>query len=64
MKAYEVKLKLNTRNEDWKRFATAKEAVKFILDERHTEGFTVSGRTYEDKFEELEWIEKGRIVNV
>ena len=64
MKAYEVKLKLNTRNEDWKRFATAKEAVKYILTERHAEGFTVDGRTYEDKFEEIEWIGKGRVVNV
>jgi hypothetical protein len=64
MKAYEVKLKLNTRNEDWKRFGTAREAVKYILAERHAEGFTVDGRTYEDKFEEIEWIGKGRVVNV
>jgi hypothetical protein len=64
MKAYEVKLKLNTRNEDWKRFATAKEAVKFALKELHEVGFTVDGGSFEDKFEELEWIEKGRIVNV
>lgn len=64
MKAYEIKLKLNTRKENWKRFSTAREAVKYILTERHAEGFTVDGRTYEDKFEEIEWIGKGRVVNV
>ena len=62
---YEVRLANQGREcLKWYSFETAKEAVKYILAERHAEGFTVDGRTYEDKFEELEWIEKGRIVNV
>ena len=47
----------------WYSFATAKEAVKFALRELHDVGFTVSGYTFEEKFKELVWIDKGRVVS-
>ena len=43
-------------------FETAKEAVKYVLTELHDVGFTVDGRTYEEKFEEITWIGKGEVV--
>ena len=43
-------------------FETAKEAVKYVLTELHEVGFTVDGRTYEEKFEEITWIGKGEVV--
>tara|TARA_B100000003_G_C10643104_1_gene255899 strand:- start:68 stop:265 length:198 start_codon:yes stop_codon:yes gene_type:complete len=46
----------------WYSFKTAKEAVKFVLKELHETGFSVGGYTFEEKFEELIWIDKGRIV--
>jgi hypothetical protein len=35
--------------------------VKFALKAMHEEGLTVSGKSFEEKFEELEWIGKGRV---
>jgi len=65
MKKFEVRLS-NTGQAcfKWYRFDTAKEAVKFVLKQLHEVGFTVDGKTYEEKFEEIEWVGKGRIVNV
>jgi|TARA_B110000908_G_scaffold94490_1_gene112001 hypothetical protein len=59
---YEVRLALTGQSQlKWYAFDTAKEAVKFALKAMHEEGFTVSGKTFEEKFEELEWIGKGRV---
>ena len=44
-------------------FETAKEAVKYVLNELHDVGFTVDGRTYEEKIEEITWVGKGAVVN-
>ena len=44
-------------------FDTAKEAVKYVLTELHDVGFTVDGRTYEEKFEEITWVGKGAVIN-
>ncbi len=59
---YEVRL-ANTGLDcmKWYAFNTAKEAVKFVLKELHCVGFTVDGKTYEEKFEEIVWVGKGRI---
>ena len=59
---YEVRLALTGQSQlKWYAFDTAREAVKFALKAMHEEGFTVSGKTFEEKFEELEWIGKGRV---
>lgn len=64
-KVYEVRLATTGRAcFKWYSFDTAKEAVKFVLKQLHEVGFTVDGKTYEEKFEEIEWVGKGRIVNV
>ena len=60
---YEVRL--STYGEarlKWYSFKTAKEAVKFVLNELHETQFSLGGYTFEEKFEELIWIDKGRIV--
>lgn len=60
---YEVRLAITGREcLKWYAFDTAKEAVKFVLKQLHDVGFTVDGKTYEEKFEEIEWVGKGRIV--
>ena len=43
-------------------FETAKEAVQYVLEQLHGVGFTVSGRTYEEKFEEITWVGKGAVI--
>tara|TARA_A200000159_G_scaffold99432_1_gene92238 strand:- start:10184 stop:10381 length:198 start_codon:yes stop_codon:yes gene_type:complete len=65
MKKFEVRLATTGQAcFKWYSFDTAKEAVKFVLKQLHEVGFTVDGKTYEEKFEEIEWVGKGRIVNV
>ena len=62
---YEVRL--STYGEarlKWYSFKTAKEAVKFVLKELHETQFSLGGYTFEEKFEELIWIDKGRIVQM
>ena len=62
---YEVRLANQGREcLKWYTFETAKEAVKFVLKELHEVGFTVDGKPYEEKFEEIIWVGKGRVINV
>lgn len=62
---YEVRLANQGREcLTWYTFDTPREAVKFVLKELHEVGFTVFGKTYEEKFEEIIWVGKGRVVNV
>lgn len=58
---YEVNLTGKSR--DTIIFDTAKEGVKYVLKALHSVGFTVDGRTFEEKFEEIVWIGKGRVIN-
>lgn len=58
---YEVNL--TGKSKDTIIFDTAKEAVKYVLKALHSVGFTVDGRTFEEKFEEIVWIGKGRVIN-
>jgi len=58
---YEVNLTGKSR--DTIIFDTAKEAVQYVLKALHSVGFTVDGRTFEEKFEEIVWIGKGRVIN-
>ena len=51
------------KTEDKLTFETAREAVRYVLEKLHCVGFTVSGNTYEEKFEEICWICKGEVVN-
>jgi hypothetical protein len=44
-------------------FDTAKEAVKYVLKALHDVGFTVDGKTFEEKFEEIVWVGKGKVVS-
>ena len=50
-------------NSEWVSFDTMKEATQWILKELHEVGFTLDSRGYAGKFEELTWIDKGRIVS-
>lgn len=60
---YEVRLSnYGAASKEWYSFETAKEAVKFVKTELHETGFQMGGYTFEEKFEELVWIDKGRIV--
>jgi hypothetical protein len=62
---YEVRLANQGREcLKWYTFDNAKAAVKFVLKELHEVGFTVDGKTYEEKFEEIIWVGKGRVINV
>lgn len=45
----------------WESFETAKSAVKYVVKELHETGFALGGYTFEEKFEELIWVGKGRI---
>ena len=58
---YEVNL--TGKSKDTLVFDTAKEAVKYVLKALHCVGFTVDGRTFEEKFEEIVWVGKGRVIN-
>ena len=57
---YEVNITGKTK--DTIVFETAKEAVKYVLTELHDVGFTVDGRTDEEKFEEITWVGKGEVI--
>ena len=60
---YEVRLSnYGSAAREWFSFDTPKEAVKFVKQELHETGFQMGGYTFEEKFEELVWIDKGRIV--
>ena len=64
MKQYEVRLAITGRAcLTWYTFGSAKEAVKFVKKELLDTGFTMHGRTFEEKFEEIMWVGKGRIVS-
>ena len=56
------KVNITGKTKDTIVFETAKEAVKYVLTELHDVGFTVDGRTYEEKFEEITWVGKGEVV--
>lgn len=56
------KVNITGKTKDTIVFETAKEAVKYVLTELHDVGFTVDGRTYEEKFEEITWVDKGEVV--
>jgi hypothetical protein len=47
---------------EWVSFDTMKAATQWILKELHDVGFTLDSRGYAGKFEELTWIEKGRVI--
>ena len=57
------KVNITGKAEDNIIFDTAREAVRYVLAELHCLGFTVDGRTYEEKFEEITWIGKGEVIN-
>ena len=62
MEKYQVRT--DWKDDSWVTFDSKKEATQWILKELHEVGFTLDSRGYAGKFEELEWIEKGRVITV